>query len=105
LILNTQYALETGKEAKASTELSRASMRITRWALLIAVISTISGVLIPVYLDRRASASNAAHDAAEATFRQQEINLFKSIDARLADETKVRADLANKPVPSVIHPR
>jgi hypothetical protein len=95
-----EYARKTGADTKASTDLARDTVRLTRWAIWIAVLSPILSALIgigvSVYLDRRNSMANEERAKAEQSLRQQEIRILDAISQRLATQT---------PAPVVLPPK
>lgn len=104
-----QYAEQVSLEAKASTELSRISMQIARYALVVAVISTILGVVIPLYTDHQGRASNDSRIQQENIAREQELKvlgkLSDQLDADAKDRSEAARALRNKTAPTKVIPQ
>lgn len=90
-----QYSIQTGQEAKASTELARTSTDLTRAgvhlsklalgiAIAAPIFSAMIGIAVSVYLDHRNTLANERRESAQSAISQQEIRVLNEISRRLA---------------------
>jgi hypothetical protein len=76
--LALQNAIQSGNEAKAATELARRSVRLTFWAIIVAVIVGILSIGFSLYENLRESATAEGH-------RQEEIRVLRNMSGQLKD--------------------
>ena len=90
-----QYSIQAGAEAKEATGVARASIELTRQsvhiaigALIVAVISMILGVAMPIYLDGHSGTAQDLRD--ERALRTKELQVLHEISTRLAAQANAQ---------------